>query len=189
LSSLQRLEQIKKPTSFDDTKTASEITNSEANSQNYAQFFEAMLSQLKRVVHGNQVGNWFDDPASIFGGDASLLSLYQSAGSDIETQVDLQDNNVENIVVGDITLYRKIIWNYSFELPIGDRAIVGNFVFTHDGTNVDLENDYSYVSPEITGVVFSASIVGNNMQLTVTTSGVGENPKLRYRALTIGVSV
>lgn len=182
-TSLQRLKQIAKPDSFDDQKSAAQIANSENNSVDLAEFAEALLSQFKRIIHGNQSGNWFDDPTSVFGGDASLFSLFQSASPEI--QVDLQDNNIEIIVVGDKTVFRKIIWNYSFELPIGDKALTGCFVFNHNGTNVDLDNHYSYIPPEITGVTFNASIVGNDIRLTVTTNGVGEHPKLRYRAVTI----
>ncbi len=181
--SLQRLKQVAKPDSFDDQKSAAIIAGSEISSADFAEMTEALLSQLKRIIHGNQSGNWFDDPASVFGGDASLFSLFQSASPEI--QVDLLDNDVKIIVVGDKTVFRKIVWNYSFELPIGDRALTGCFIFNHDGTSVDLDNSYSYVPPEITGVTFGASIVGNDIQLTVTTNSVGENPKIRYRAVTI----
>jgi hypothetical protein len=67
VKSLQRLSQIAKPDSFDDQKTASEIANSETVSENLSQFFEALLSQIKRIIHGNDPGNWFDDPISLIG--------------------------------------------------------------------------------------------------------------------------
>ncbi|PNX51468.1 MAG: hypothetical protein BV456_03130 [Thermoplasmata archaeon M8B2D] len=67
VKSLQRLSQIAKPDSFDDQKTAIEIENSESASENLAQFFEALLSQIKRIIHGNDLGNWYDDPISLIG--------------------------------------------------------------------------------------------------------------------------
>lgn len=35
----------------------------------------ALRSQLKRIIHGLDVGNWYDDPAAIFGANASLKAL------------------------------------------------------------------------------------------------------------------
>jgi len=74
--SLQRLKQIAKPDEFDDQKTASEIANIESTSTDFKDFNHALLSQLKRIIHGNGIGNWHDDPASIHGGDASLFALF-----------------------------------------------------------------------------------------------------------------
>lgn len=74
--SLQRLRQIAKPDSFDDQRDSVDIANSEINSEDLGQFVEAFLSQIKRLIHGNESGNWFDDPASVFGGDASLFSFF-----------------------------------------------------------------------------------------------------------------
>lgn len=67
---------------FDDQKTAAEILNAEATSTTLEQLFNFVLSQLKRFLHGNRTGNWRADPASAFGGDASLHNLF------IETNVD-----------------------------------------------------------------------------------------------------
>lgn len=181
--SLQRLDAVAKPDSFNDQRTAPQIAASEVDSTDFGNFLIHVLSQLKRIIHGNESGNWHDDPASTFGGDASLWALFQSATS--ELQVDLLDNNVEQIVVGDATVHRKVVLNYSFELPIGNRALTGWFVFNHNGTVVDLDNQYSYTEPEIEGVEFEADISGNDIRLIVTTNLVGENPKLRYRISTV----
>lgn len=40
----------------------------------------ALRSIVRRIVHGVGAGNWFDDPASIFGGDASLKALFFGGG-------------------------------------------------------------------------------------------------------------
>lgn len=105
--SLQRLKQISKPDSFDDTKTATEIANSETNSEDLEQLFEAFFSQVKRIISGDETGNWHDDPVSVFGDNASLYALLQSVGWNIvrdgQTRVVLngfdhvvQDVHVEN---------------------------------------------------------------------------------------------
>lgn len=74
--SLQRLKQIAKPDSFDDTKTPTEIVDSETASEHYGEFLEAVLSQIKRIIHGNLPGNWHDDPALLIG-DFKYLSYKQ----------------------------------------------------------------------------------------------------------------
>lgn len=74
--SLQRLDQIHKPDTFDDTKSAAAIATAETTSVDMADYHEFLISQMKRVIHGNQAGNWHDDPASVFGGDASLYGLF-----------------------------------------------------------------------------------------------------------------
>jgi hypothetical protein len=74
-SSLQRLIQIAKPNEFDDQKSASEISNIETSANNFADFVNGLISQLKRIIHGNQTGNWHDDPTTIYGDDASLYGL------------------------------------------------------------------------------------------------------------------
>lgn len=76
--SLQRLKQLSKPDSFDDSKTAAEISNSESNSEDFEQFLETFISQMKRFLHGDQSGDWHNNPVSAFGNDASLYALLQS---------------------------------------------------------------------------------------------------------------
>lgn len=78
--SLQRLRQLSKPDSFDDSKTATEISNSETNSEDFEQFLETLLSQIKRIIHGDQTGDWHGDPTTVFGNDSSLYALLQCSG-------------------------------------------------------------------------------------------------------------
>lgn len=72
MSSLQRLDQIAKPDDFSDDKTASEIQNSETSAVDFTTFFPAILSQMKRIIHSDQEGNWNDNIETVFGGNASL---------------------------------------------------------------------------------------------------------------------
>lgn len=41
----------------------------------------AIRSMLKRIIHGADPGNWFDDPVTVFTDDASLKALLNKAGS------------------------------------------------------------------------------------------------------------
>lgn len=74
--SLQRLKQIAKPDAFDDQKSAVEIAAAESSSEDLADFTNAYLSQIKRLIHGDEAGNWYDDPTAIFGANASLFALF-----------------------------------------------------------------------------------------------------------------
>jgi len=98
-TSLQRLDSLAKPDSFDDQKTAAQVAASEGASADYAQFQEALLSQLKRIIHGDQAGNWYDDPASIHGADASLYGLLDGL-----TQVDEKPILSWRFILGDLVV-------------------------------------------------------------------------------------
>lgn len=88
MGSLQRLDAINKPDSFDDQKTPQEIAASEASSLDLGDFFEAVLSQIKRIIHKDSAGKWYDDPAESPGGgnlDALLVTtdggvIYDNSG-------------------------------------------------------------------------------------------------------------
>jgi hypothetical protein len=72
---LIRLSESRRSDSFDDQKTASQIAASETLSENHQQFLEFVISQIKRIIYGDQAGNWHDDPVSALGSDASLYGL------------------------------------------------------------------------------------------------------------------
>ena len=74
-----RLDQIYKTDDPNDQLTAGDIAGIESSATDHLEFLSAMLSQFKRVLHGNQGGNWHDDPATVHGGDASLYALYNRA--------------------------------------------------------------------------------------------------------------
>ena len=101
---------------------------------------------------------------------------------------DLTDNSVEYLVVGDITEDREIRIEYSLELPIGGRALTGVIVLNQDGSLVDLDNHYSFTDPEIETVEWDSDIVGNNVRLIITTTGIGENPVFIYRRSVLPVA-
>jgi hypothetical protein len=101
---------------------------------------------------------------------------------------DLLDNSTDYIVVGDTSIDRKISLEYSYELPIADKALTGTFVFNQNGSSVDLDNWYSFLDESLTeNVVFGAVIVGTEIRLTIITNSVGENPTIKYRRNSIGV--
>lgn len=78
---LIRLKESRKSDAFDDQKSAAQISTSESTSENYQQFLDYLLSQVKRIIHGDSAGKWYDDPATVFGGDASLRALFLGGGS------------------------------------------------------------------------------------------------------------
>lgn len=84
---LKRLRQIAKPDSFDDTLSAAAVAAIEAAASDFHDFQEALLSQLKRIIHGDAAGDWNADPASAFGGDASLKALYALVSGGVSTFV------------------------------------------------------------------------------------------------------
>lgn len=101
---LIRHKQMAIPDDFDDTLDASEITNIVSTAENNDEFNNALLSQFKRFLHGNDSGNWNDDPVTEFGGDASLKALFLGAGSGWVriTNVDVQsEGTVTNKVYQD----------------------------------------------------------------------------------------
>jgi hypothetical protein len=65
--------------STDDQKTATEILNSLATSVTQENLQEFILSQIKRVIHGEGVGSWRDD--FIGAGILSLFDLTQLIGT------------------------------------------------------------------------------------------------------------
>jgi hypothetical protein len=66
-TTLLRIDQLHKPDSFDDTLGASTIASIESNAVDHADFWEGVLSQVKRIIHGNDSGNWHDDMVTVFG--------------------------------------------------------------------------------------------------------------------------
>ena len=66
-----RLVESRKSDSFDDQKSAAQIAASESLSANQQEFIDYLLSQVKRIIHGDESGNWFDDPATKFSEDVS----------------------------------------------------------------------------------------------------------------------
>lgn len=74
--SLQRIDQLHPPDTFDDTLNAAGVAGIEGSAVDYADFVGGVLSQFKRIIHGVTVGNWNDDIETVHGGDATLLALF-----------------------------------------------------------------------------------------------------------------
>lgn len=74
---LIRKRQLAVPDSFDDTLNGSEVSSIETAADHMGEFLEGLLSQFKRILHGNDAGNWHDDPVTVFGSDVSLKALNQ----------------------------------------------------------------------------------------------------------------
>jgi hypothetical protein len=74
-ASLERLDALYKPDTFDDTLNAATITALEGAATTFGDFQEGYLSQLKRIIHGDDAGNWHDDIENVFSRDASLKNL------------------------------------------------------------------------------------------------------------------
>ena len=184
-TSRQRLDAIAKPDSFDDQKTAADIANSEAASEDLGQFKEAMLSQIKRIIHGDDAGNWHDDIATVFGQDASLKSLLSGVESIITTL--LTDNNTHYVVIGDTTTDRKIEVDYSFELPVLNKSQVGIFTVNWDGSGVNSDHHFSFPGEQLDEVIFSADVNGTDIRMVIQNISLGENPTIKYRRTPIGL--
>jgi len=58
---LIQLDQIRKSFDFDDTLNAAAIAGIEGSAVDHLDFLKGMLSQFKRIIHGADAGNWFDD--------------------------------------------------------------------------------------------------------------------------------
>ncbi len=162
----------------------------ETGAQNLRDDLNALRSQFKRVIHGADAGKWYDDPATVFGGDASLHALYEGGGGGgiAEYQKDLYDNASDYIAVANALLIRAVDIFYSFQLPISGRQFIGKIRLQHDGSTAGLIHDYDFMEPEITGVTFGAALVGTELRLTITCASVGENPKMRYKKFTLSLA-
>ena len=77
---LIRQEQLRKPDDPDDQLTGSEVSNTETSAANQEEFWNGVLSQFKRIIHGSDTGNWHDDPETVFGESATLAALVLRSG-------------------------------------------------------------------------------------------------------------
>ncbi len=56
---------IGKPDVFDDSMSPAQIANVETNASNLKDVLSAILSQMKRIMRGNNAGDWKDDPTVV----------------------------------------------------------------------------------------------------------------------------
>jgi len=71
--------QLSLPDTFNDQLSGEDIEDIESTADHMGHFLWAVMSQFKRIIHGDDVGNWTDNPVEIFGGDASLKALFEGA--------------------------------------------------------------------------------------------------------------
>jgi len=101
-----------------------------------------------------------------------------------ERQKDLLDNSTDYIELGDATVIREATMWWTFEMPIGNKAMTGRHRVLIDSSGIGLDNDYSFIS-EIDGVEFDVDVSGTTARLVIVTNGIGENPKMVYRLETL----
>jgi hypothetical protein len=77
---LQLLRQVAPAKSPNDQLTAAQIAAIEGSAVNFKDFLDGILSQIKRIIHGGDAGDWHVDIVTEFGANASLKSLLLSAG-------------------------------------------------------------------------------------------------------------
>lgn len=135
----------------------------------------ALRTQVRKLIDlasGTPGHKWFDEPG--FSGGAVI---------------EMFDNSVEVVVVGDPATDKVVDIEYSYQLPISGRQRSGCISVMHNGTTAEMVEEYDTMLPEITGVSFSVAIVGSEIRLSITNSSVGENPKMVYRRLSHQVLV
>lgn len=66
--------QVNRSDLYDDARTLGEPLESTA--LNLRDDLNAKRTQLKRIIHGENPGHWYDDPVTIYGIDISLQALF-----------------------------------------------------------------------------------------------------------------
>jgi hypothetical protein len=148
MGSLVRAKQIKKPDGFDDTKTASEIANTEANADNLDDTLDAVFSQFKRIMHGDDAGNWYDDPKT----NLKLIDnkLYLDFDyTDVSGGSLSLGNCPDNISVATVSLIIDTVFNGSTTITVGDSVAQGRLMVVADNDPAELgtfrrDVDYLY---------------------------------------------
>jgi len=104
MTTRQRLIQIHPLDDFDDTLDAAAIVDSE-NAESLETVSHALLSQIKRIIHGDDEGNWHDNIATVFASPASLKNLLSIASNHFDADTIVVDEATVvisdgNVVVG-----------------------------------------------------------------------------------------
>ena len=67
----------------------------ETGAENLRDDLNSVRTQVKRITHGAESGSWYDDPATAYGVDISLRSLfYSGAGFDVDKILVHRDGTV-----------------------------------------------------------------------------------------------
>lgn len=75
---LKRLRQIAKPSNPNDQLDGPAVAGIQASATDLADFFDGILSQLKRVIHGPDIGSWNDNLETVFGPSTASLKAIMS---------------------------------------------------------------------------------------------------------------
>lgn len=128
--SLIRLEQLHKTDNPNDGLTGTQVEGIEASAVDHQDFLTGVLSQFKRIIHGPDSGNWFDDVEDIFGGDASLKALYERATLEAKYVLALRENLNDITVAAAAKATGTITCVSKAELVDGEKFVID------DGTRV-----------------------------------------------------
>jgi hypothetical protein len=131
---------------------------------------------------------WFlrTDTNELYRRDATNTSwiLISSVGGALYTE-NLHVSSTEYVSVGNKTTDRKIVLDYSYALPIANRSMVGTLIIHHDGTDVEISNEYSVMTNEFDDVVITGEILLDDIRLKIVTPALIENPVLQYKRAVI----
>lgn len=72
---LVRNGELRKPDDFTDTLNAAAVAGVEGSSVDMTDFWQGILSQIKRLIWADSAGNWHDNPGNLSGNDGSLAVL------------------------------------------------------------------------------------------------------------------
>lgn len=75
MAQLIDLDAIDKPLEFDDELSDAQIANIENDSADLKDYVNGILSILRRIIHGDDPGDYKDSPVTSFAKDASLKAL------------------------------------------------------------------------------------------------------------------
>jgi len=102
----------------------------QTDAENLRDDLNALRSQVRRIIHGlSLTGKWYDDPASVFGGDASLKALIGALGNASTVRSE----------------------SGQFTVPIG--VVFHDLVYMTGGLTADKADNSSLVTAPIVGIV------------------------------------
>lgn len=137
---LLRLDQIRKPDEPDDTLTGTQVEGIESSAVDKADFMKGVLSQFKRIIHGDDSGNWFDDIADVFTTPTSLKALHSRATLEaknvLTNRLNLNDVSVGAAAkaTGYIDAVSKAELANGEEFAINDGTRTVHFIFDVSGS-------------------------------------------------------
>lgn len=156
--------QVRKSDVYDDTQAPG--SSLETASTNLRADLNALRSILRRIIHGVGEGHWYDDPASIFGGDASLKALFFGGGGGLGRDA-----------------YKYIAPGQTWEIPDNTQALLDGQV-VNDG-HVILDGFLRILArqrpPRIMPIVGEDADVPNNCIQPIKPNGTPFTLRLRRR--------